>query len=254
MPDERNGHNVFLSWSGPRSQHVAETLRSWLPMVIQAAKPFMSKKDIEKGSRWHLELAKALEGMKVGIICLTPENLTAPWLLFEAGSLSKTLDRDTRICTYLLAGLEFTDVPLPLGAFQSTKAEQEDTYQMLRDVNRSLGSPISEETLKGVFERMWPDLAAKLSTLPEPGAKIPPKREVKDMVEEILNLTRTVEMRGQSADWIDRYRPMVQSLLGMLESHWPSIQASMAAAQEAKPASTASQETESGLPSRKPEP
>ncbi len=112
MPDEKSElqHNVFISWSGERSRHVPEALRAWLPMVLQASKPFMSKRDIDKGSRWHVELAKALEVTKVGIICLVPENQTASWLLFEAGALSKTVDRGTRVCTYLLAELKPQDV------------------------------------------------------------------------------------------------------------------------------------------------
>ena len=57
-------------------------------MVIQSAKPWMSETDIEKGTRGLSELAKALEAIKVGISCLTPENLSAPWLLFEAGARS----------------------------------------------------------------------------------------------------------------------------------------------------------------------
>ena len=95
MPEEKNEpkYDVFITWSGNRSKHVAMALRALLATVIQAAKPFMSKADIDKGSRWHLELAKALEATKVGIICLTPENPSAPWLLFESGALSKTMDR-----------------------------------------------------------------------------------------------------------------------------------------------------------------
>ena len=42
-------------------------------------------------------MANALEGMKVGIICLTLENLSAKWILYEAGALSKTLDDKTRV-------------------------------------------------------------------------------------------------------------------------------------------------------------
>jgi hypothetical protein len=42
----------------------------------------MSDLDVEKGSRWFEEVAGALESAKVGICCLTPENLNAPWLLF----------------------------------------------------------------------------------------------------------------------------------------------------------------------------
>jgi hypothetical protein len=192
MPEEKNEsqYDVFISWSGNRSKHVALALRDLLAIVIQAAKPFMSKADIDKGSRWHLELAKALEATKVGIICLTPENPSAPWLLFESGALSKTMDRGTRVCTYLLAGLQPQEVAPPLGDFQATKAEKEETRQMLQDVNKALGLPISERTLDDTFDLAWPKFAAALASMPEPVGTAPPRRTVDDMFGEILNLVR----------------------------------------------------------------
>jgi hypothetical protein len=199
MPEDKNEfqHNTFISWSGERSRYVAAALREWLPMVLQATKPFMSKRDIEKGSRWHLELARALEVTKVGIICLTPENLSASWLLFEAGALSKTMDRGTRVCTYLLAGLQPQEVPPPLGEFQATKAEEEETRQMLLDVNKGLGSPLAEPILKDAFDLAWPKFAAKLSTLPAPETSVPPKRSLEDMVAEIMDTSRAAAKTGQ---------------------------------------------------------
>jgi len=195
MPAEKNEvpnnvHNVFISWCGERSQHAAKALRDWLPMVIQAVKPFMSKKDIDKGARWAAELATALEGTKVGIVCLTQENLAAPWLLFESGALSKTLDRVTRVFTYLLGGLNPGDVAQPLAQFQATKADVDETRQMLRDMNKALGSPITEQTVDGVFTAMWPTLEQKLNSMPPAPANAPPKRGMPDMVEEILELVR----------------------------------------------------------------
>jgi hypothetical protein len=62
--------------------------------------------EIEKGSRGLSEVSGKLSGMKVGIVCLSPENLAAPWILYEAGALSKTIDEKTRLCTYLLPGLQ----------------------------------------------------------------------------------------------------------------------------------------------------
>ena len=84
MSDE---YNIFISWSGSRSKWVAEALREWLPRILQSARPWMSAADIEKGSRGLNEVSSGLQGMKVGLVCLTPENLNAPWILYEAGAL-----------------------------------------------------------------------------------------------------------------------------------------------------------------------
>jgi hypothetical protein len=43
--------NVFISWSGPRSKWIAEFLHSQLPKIIQAARPWMSEENIDKGAR-----------------------------------------------------------------------------------------------------------------------------------------------------------------------------------------------------------
>jgi hypothetical protein len=104
--------NVFISWSGDRSEKMAAALYSWLPMVLQSAKPWMSKEDIEKGSRGLDEIGKALDAMSVGIICLTPENVEKPWILFEAGALSKAMGEKTRVCPYLFGGLRGEEVRL----------------------------------------------------------------------------------------------------------------------------------------------
>jgi hypothetical protein len=216
MPEEKNElqHNVFISWSGDRSKHVALALRDWLPMVLQAAKPFMSATDIVKGSRGLVELAGALEVVKVGIICLTPENLSAPWLLFESGALSKTLDKGTLVCTYLLAGLRQQDVPPPLGQFQSTKGEKEETRQMLQNINGSLGSTVSEKTLNGVFEALWPKLEHELSTMPKPATAAPPKRPLEDMVAEILELSRAGAKARNETDLEADFRRQLTAFYG----------------------------------------
>ena len=101
---------IFLSWSGDRSKAIAETFTSWISQVIQAADPWISR-DIAKGARWGPEVSDRLSSSKVGIVCLTPENLASPWILFEAGALSKT--KDAYVCTFLL-DLKPADVEEPL--------------------------------------------------------------------------------------------------------------------------------------------
>src|SRR3974390_2971552 len=147
-------YHVFVSWSGSRSKAIAEALREWLPTVIQTAKPFMSDADVEKGSRGLNEVIKALDGMKVGIICLTPENLNEPWILYEAGALSKTIDDKTRLGTYLLGGLQFQNIRPPLGMFQHAEATKEETKKLVRAINLAISDdPVPDSNLNAIFEK-----------------------------------------------------------------------------------------------------
>lgn len=133
-------YNVFISWSGERSEKVAAALYGSLKMMLQTARPWMSKEDIEKGSRGLDEVGKALEAMSVGILCLTPENVERPWILFEAGALSKAMGEKTRVCPYLFGGLRSEEVRPPLGMFQAARAEKEETRKLVFAVNRAIGA------------------------------------------------------------------------------------------------------------------
>jgi TIR domain len=183
---------VFISWSGERSQAVAQTLRSWLKHVIQALDPKISMEDIHKGQQWGLILAEELESAHAGVICLTPENLKSPWLLFEAGALSK-LHKAARVCTYLI-DMPYADVPPgPFSQFQHTLATKDDTYRMVRSIHGTIPEgqrQLTEPELNQAFERCWPELEQCLATLPEPQGPIPPQRTTDDMLREVLEIVR----------------------------------------------------------------
>jgi hypothetical protein len=201
-------HNVFISWSGERSLTVAKKLREWLPLVVQASKPWMSEADIEKGSRGLNELAKALNATTVGIVCLTPENLETAWVLFEAGALSKAIDDSNRLCTFLLDGLKPEDVKPPLGMFQATRATKEETRKLVRTVNSSVSAnPVREDDLNELFDAMWPSLENTILSLPalEPVRKV--KRDPNEMIAEILELVRAEANRRTGE--VKRPLPMV---------------------------------------------
>jgi hypothetical protein len=46
---------IFISWSGERSQKIAELFKDWIQCVIQAAKPWISSHDVDRGALWYTE-------------------------------------------------------------------------------------------------------------------------------------------------------------------------------------------------------
>ncbi len=186
---------VFISWAGDRSRAVAEALRDWLPEVLQFVDPFLSTEDIEKGAKWSQVLSGELEKATFSIICLTPENLGSPWLLFEAGAVAKR--SGSRVCTYLV-DLEYTDVKDPLSQFQHTRADKKDTQKLVAAINLHLGDAALERDRMGkAFDKWWPDLERKLASVP--ATKIAP-RVPKDATARILELTTEIleRVREQS--------------------------------------------------------
>ncbi|MEL7059967.1 MAG: TIR domain-containing protein [Acidobacteriota bacterium] len=147
--------HVFISWSGKRSRALAELISDWLPKVIQISKPWMSAHEIAKGDRWSDGISRSLETHQIGIICVTPENYKAPWILFEAGALSKAVG-SSRVCPLLL-GLSPGDLSGPLAMFQSTSIDKGDLLSLIRSLNAEAGElALAEEVLQDSFENGWP--------------------------------------------------------------------------------------------------
>lgn len=193
--------NIFISWSGDRSRAVAEALREWLPYVLPPAAPWMSTADIDRGSRWSVEISKQLDQATVGIICLTPENIDAPWVLFEAGALSKALTR-TLVCTYLFQ-LRPSEVQGPLSQFQATHAEKAETQKLVASINRALESAaLPDDRLNRMFEVWWPDLEQRLGAIAKVKAHPVQRRPDRDMLEEILLLSRKNDIRASLPDLV----------------------------------------------------
>ncbi len=185
---------VFISWSGKTSSELAKIFRDWLPSVIQAVKPYYSTDDIAKGTRGNTVIAEELEQAGVGLLCLTPDNLDAPWIMFEAGALSKKLDT-SRVCPILFAGLETTDLKGPLVQFQAAKFNKEEIRKMLTMVNKELGeNALETKVLDSVFEKWWPDLEQRVESLLSEAPESAPRavRSDRELLEEILSITRSM--------------------------------------------------------------
>jgi hypothetical protein len=220
---------VFLSHSGDRSTKLAKLFQEWLPNVIQRVDPWISS-DIKKGSLWRDEISKALENTKVGIICLTQSNLTSPWILFEAGALSKT--RDAVVGTFLLDNKP-TDINPPLGNFEHTIFDKEDIRKLVFSINDQLEKvnekPLSKSRLNKAFDTYFDEFwatASNIKSTKEGKEKVTRTRRSQDeILEEILDRVRNQDSINENlnrklsevANHINRRNPysVSPSLFGM---------------------------------------
>ena len=193
---------VFISWSGTKSHKVALVFRDWFPSVIQSIEPYVSSEDIDKGARWSSDIAKELENSTFGILCVTKENLEAPWLSFEAGALSKTMDKS--YVSPFLFDIKRSEVKGPILQFQSTIFQKEDIQKLLHTLNKACGdSNIAEARLNKAFDVWYPTLEEELNKIKDiadedtddkSGDAISKDVEVvshtSEILEEILDLSR----------------------------------------------------------------
>jgi hypothetical protein len=181
---------VFISWSGEQSKEIAEAFRNWLPCVLHAVKPYFSPDDITKGARWERDIAKELEMCRVGLLVLSGENVQAPWVVFEAGALSKIIDKSKVVP--LLFGVEPADIKGPLARFQPAKFDAVDIKRVVKMINSALGEQSLEPSIfDKAFRKWWPDLQSEVNKILEKPIKAKEtKRSDRDILEEVLSLVR----------------------------------------------------------------
>lgn len=188
---------VFLSWSGELSKNVALIIREWLPSVIQSIQPYVSSEDIDKGTRWSSDIAGELDISSYGVIIVTKENIKAPWINFEAGALSKHIDKSN--VSPFLFNLKRSEVAGPLLQFQSTIYTKEEMLKLIESINKAQTDPLEKSRIEKVFNVWWPSLKDSLDSLlqTQQGVEeVDPTKEKEqselnsEILEELLELAR----------------------------------------------------------------
>ncbi|MDR0460832.1 MAG: toll/interleukin-1 receptor domain-containing protein [Nitrososphaerota archaeon] len=209
---------VFISWSGDHSRQIAEVLKKWIKQVIQSVEPFVSSEDIQKGERWSTNIAKELQDTEFGILCVTKDNYKAPWLLFEAGALSKTMDNS--LLVPFLFDLKHSDLSnSPLLQFQAVPFSKGEIRKLINVINEKSEKKLDD--LAEIFEKWYPDLENALK-------KITPNtsQETEDdessinssrVLEEILSLSRENQKllrnsEGRSSDEFEQISKKLDSI------------------------------------------
>jgi len=184
---------VFISWSGERSRVLAQALHGWLPLVLHYVKPWLSDADVSAGDRWGTVVAKELENSNFGIICVTPENLNSPWVLFEAGALAKTMQGSKVIP--LLFNLEFSDISGPLAQFQAKKCDRDGVLEVVTSINKSSDSGVPDDRKAQLFSALWPDLEKQFKSVPPASTTSKHMRPQHEIMEELVSGVRALDAR-----------------------------------------------------------
>lgn len=152
---------VFVSWSGSESRAVANILHHWLPNILQDVSVYVSAQDIASGERWAHSVNENLQDHNFGISIVTPTNVVAPWILFEAGAIAKKIG-DSRLIP-MLCGIDSISIANhPLAQFQWVKAPAEgELYKLANSLNSQRETPLPPDRLKQTFDKWYPDFVSE---------------------------------------------------------------------------------------------
>lgn len=184
---------VFISWSGKRSKAMANALKEWIPLIVQHAEPFVSDKDISAGDRWAQAIAGELENSNFGILCITPENISSEWIMFEAGALSKAM-QDAKVIP-LLFGLELSDLSGPLQQFQALKVDESGMLDALKAINAASENKTGDATIEQLVPALWSRLQEKLDAIPAKAESEKHMRPQTEIMEDLVSQVRGLNGR-----------------------------------------------------------
>jgi len=189
---------VFISWSGKRSKAMANALKEWIPLIVQHSEPFVSDKDISAGDRWAQAIAGELESSNFGILCITPENISSEWIMFEAGALSKAM-QDAKVIP-LLFGLELSDLSGPLQQFQALKVDEQGMLDALKAINAASDNKTGDATIEQLVPALWSQLQSKLDAIPARGETEKHMRPQTEIMEDLVSQVRGLNGRMRDFD------------------------------------------------------
>jgi hypothetical protein len=212
---------LFIAWSGAASQQLASFMHEWLKSIVQAIDPFMSSKDIRQGQRWASEIGGKLAEVDFALLCLTPTNLENRWIHFEAGAVSKNIEK-ARVSA-LLFDVTTPQIEFPLQQFQHTALTREGLWKLVQDINKLCPTPLQDPVLKRAFDRAFPEVETELASIRKTLAQEQkrngdgtPKRTTDDVLADLL---ATQQGLAAKMDSIEQNVRRVRHAVGHGEHH-----------------------------------
>src|SRR5215471_20681854 len=193
--------NIFISWSGERSNRAALGLRSLLEAVFQRAVQVFISEYIGPGENWVQRIQEELKQSQIGIVCLTYDNFQTPWLLFEAGAAAIALGSGRILVPYAVDELPDAADRSPLAMFQRARADHDGTYRLVQKINQARKDPEDTKNLQKYFEKWWTDLDETIKDLPAPQPDLATLGSDRQILENILQkITVLLQMQRSASE------------------------------------------------------
>ena len=104
---------VFISWSGD-TLGIAEALSRWLGEAGAGhLDPWISSRSLTPGIKWSAHIDHVLQNADGAVVCLGPEGVHSPWVLYEIGAIGPS-----RPVIPVLFDVEPDTVPEVISQFQ----------------------------------------------------------------------------------------------------------------------------------------
>lgn len=149
-------NKLFISWSKASTRGIADSLARHLELMLPRQEVFVSTRDITLGENFRNVIDEQLKSSSFALICVNSENIKEPWLHYEAGAISATIEK-AHIIPLLFDGDFEIIKDTPLGVFHAIKYDKEAIRQIVDLVSDD------KTRAQEYFKKFWPDLEADIA-------------------------------------------------------------------------------------------
>lgn len=140
MKEKEGSLELFISFSGRRSEALASWLFRWLEEVVPTVRPYFAGQ-LMGGESWFDHVRHYMEKADAAVFCVTPDNLDSEWLNFELGLFCAS--PRSRFAVVVTVGVEPAAIGEgPLRQFQAFPFSREVIQQLFCQLGRNDASRI----------------------------------------------------------------------------------------------------------------
>lgn len=162
-PKKKN--RIFISWSGTNSGEFAKGLKHVIEERVfpeTGLECFVSNEDIASGTDWWTEIKEELKSCTLGILCVTRENVAAPWIFYEAGGMAA---RGVPSIPLLICCDVNSISGSPLHGKQCVLFDEAGFIKLIEDINKKFNTLLPPQVVKIVAKTGYEELAKDMTPI-----------------------------------------------------------------------------------------